>query len=103
MTYHAGRHFLQLFRTADLKAEYDTGTQLKYAMPQGLAAMVFRLNIWMDILMLGYLVDDKEIGLYKIAASLALLGGRSGLTRLLAARGLPCRALARAAKPSAQA
>ena len=28
--------------------------------------------------------------------ALALLGGRSGLTRLLAARGLPCQALARA-------
>ena len=37
--------------------------------------MVFRLNIWMDILMLGALAPDKEIGLYKIAASLALLGG----------------------------
>jgi O-antigen/teichoic acid export membrane protein len=71
----AWKHFSPMLRNKGLKAEYETGKILRYSFPQGLAAMVFRLNVWMDILMMGYLSEPSEIGLYKIAASIALIAG----------------------------
>ena len=62
--WHAFKHYRMLFEAKQIMPKYDLVTQLKYALPQGLAAMVFRLNIWMDILMLGYFTDVATVGLY---------------------------------------
>ena len=72
--WRARKHFKHLFQNT-IQPEYETKKILRYSFPQGLAAMVFRLNVWMDILMMGYLTTPEQIGLYKIAASLAILGG----------------------------
>ena len=71
----AWRHAGPLLADRELRAEYRVGELIRYSLPQGLAAMVFRLNLWIDILMLGYLTDDSEIGIYKIAAAISVIGG----------------------------
>ena len=37
--------------------------------------MVFRLTVWMDILMMGYYSTDEQLGIYRIASALAMIGG----------------------------
>jgi O-antigen/teichoic acid export membrane protein len=54
--------------------EYDLGAQLRYSIPQSLAAMTFRLTIWTDIIMIGIMSTDRELGLYRIASALAIMG-----------------------------
>lgn len=58
----------------NLPKEYNLGAQLRYSIPQSLAAMTFRLTIWMDIIMIGLLSTDRELGLYRIASALAIMG-----------------------------
>ncbi|MEC7987807.1 MAG: flippase [Myxococcota bacterium] len=53
---------------------YHTKELLQYSLPQSLAAMVFRLTIWMDIIMLGWLSSNDELGIYRIASALAVIG-----------------------------
>jgi O-antigen/teichoic acid export membrane protein len=68
------RHYGPLIQDRSLIARFSPLRQLSYSIPQGLMGIVFRLNTWMDVLMLGWLSTDREVGLYSIAASLALLG-----------------------------
>jgi O-antigen/teichoic acid export membrane protein len=68
------RHYGPLLRDRTLKASISVRRQLSYAVPQGLMGIVYRLNLWMDIMMLGWLASDREVGLFSVAASLALLG-----------------------------
>ena len=57
-----------------LPDDYSIKEQLQYSIPQSLAAMTFRLTIWMDIIMIGLLSTDRELGLYRIASALAIMG-----------------------------
>lgn len=54
--------------------QYNLREQLRYSIPQSLAAMTFRLTIWTDIIMIGILSTDRELGLYRIASALAIMG-----------------------------
>lgn len=55
--------------------ENDWGALLRYSVPLCFTALLFRLNLWMDIIMLGVLSDNTEVGLYKIMSALAMLAG----------------------------
>ena len=55
--------------------ENDWGALLRYSVPLCFTALLFRLNLWMDIIMLGVLSDSTEVGLYKIMSALAMLAG----------------------------
>ena len=57
-----------------LPNRYSLFEQLQYSIPQSLAAMAFRLTIWTDIIMLGFLSTERDLGLYRIAAALAMMG-----------------------------
>ena len=57
-----------------LPSAYSLSEQLRYSIPQSLAAMAFRLTIWTDIIMLGFLSTERDLGLYRIAAALAMMG-----------------------------
>jgi O-antigen/teichoic acid export membrane protein len=56
-------------------ASYEFGTLMRYAVPLSVTSMLFRLNLWMDIIMLGFLSDTTQVGLYKITSALAMLAG----------------------------
>ncbi len=68
------RRFGALIRDPQIKGVAEIRTWLSWSIPQSLAAVMFRLNMWMDILMLGWMASSAETGLYKVAASLAMLG-----------------------------
>ena len=69
------RRFKSLVQNDDIKPEYENKKVLQYSIPQGLAGMVFRLTVWMDILMMGYYSTDEQLGIYRIASALAMIGG----------------------------
>lgn len=68
------RRFKTLIQNQEIVPEYDNKKVLLYSIPQGLAGMVFRLTVWMDILMMGYYSTDEQLGIYRIASALAIIG-----------------------------
>lgn len=47
---------------------------LSYAVPQGFAFLTQRVAQWADILMLTWLATSEQVGLYRVAAALAVIG-----------------------------
>jgi len=70
----ARRHYAALLRDRAVKAIIEPGRVLAYSIPQSLTAGVFRLNQWMDVLMLTALATMADVGHYRVAASLAVIG-----------------------------
>ena len=68
------QHYGALLTDRSVTAKRELGTLLAFSIPQTLAAMVFRLNLRMDYLMLYALVGSEAVGLYAIAAGLATMG-----------------------------
>jgi len=71
---YAWRRFGPLLRDRTVPPTFELGKLLGYSFPQSLAASLFRVNLWMDILMLTWLAGEDETGIYKIASTIALLG-----------------------------
>lgn len=67
-------HVAPRLKDRAVKARFEVGTLLAYSIPQSLTMMVFRLVQWMDILMLSWLGTLEQVGLYRVAVSLALVG-----------------------------
>lgn len=67
------RHFGRLLLDTEQDSETGWGSFLRYSLPQSLAASVFRLNLWMDLLMLGWLAQMRDVGHYRLAVALAIL------------------------------
>ncbi|MDG1481108.1 MAG: oligosaccharide flippase family protein [Myxococcota bacterium] len=67
-------HYGALMRDRRIASLPEPGALLAFSIPQTLAAMVFRLNLRMDYLMLYSMVDSEAVGIYAIAAGLAVLG-----------------------------
>ncbi|MCB9730968.1 MAG: flippase [Deltaproteobacteria bacterium] len=57
-----------------LKPRWELGPLLAFSLPEGLSSMLFRVNQWTDTLMVGALATMDEVGLYRVAVSLAMLG-----------------------------
>ncbi|MEL6345111.1 MAG: flippase [Myxococcota bacterium] len=70
----AWRHYGRLLRDRTVQPIYALREQLKYSLPNGVMGIVSRLNLWMDIVMLGILSTESETGIYTVAASLATIG-----------------------------
>jgi O-antigen/teichoic acid export membrane protein len=70
----AWRHFGDVLGDRALKAHYAVTELLRFSIPQSLTAATFRLNLYMDALMLGLLSSHEQVGLYAAAASLASFG-----------------------------
>ena len=68
------RHYGGLLRDRALRPQIAIGKQLSYAIPQGLMGIVFRASMWMDIIMLGWLATDYDVGLYAPATALVAIG-----------------------------
>ena len=69
------KHYGYLFRDSTINRKVNYTELLKYSIPMAFSQLVFRLNAWMDILMLGWLMGNQDVGVYKIAVSLAMIGG----------------------------
>ena len=70
----AWKHFGDLFTDPDLPAVTDLSALLGYSIPMAFSQFVFRLNAWMDLLMLEWLTQNSsEVGIYRIAVSIAMI------------------------------
>lgn len=67
------RHYGGLLRDSSIHAHYELGTLFRYSIPQAFASLLFRVTQWADIVMLTALSSASEVGIYRIAASLALV------------------------------
>ncbi|HCH64929.1 MAG TPA: hypothetical protein DFR83_19140 [Deltaproteobacteria bacterium] len=70
----AWHHYAKLMRDRAIQPAWEPRTLLAFSIPQGLTAAAFRLNGYMDVLMLGFLATNTDVGIYKIAAGLAAFG-----------------------------
>ena len=70
----AWHHYASLLRDRAIQPAWEPRTLLAFSIPQGLTAAAFRLNGYMDVLMLGFLATNTDVGIYKIAAGLAAFG-----------------------------
>jgi len=67
-------HYKAILTNNQITPHFEMRKLLAFSVPQSLAAMVFRLNLRMDYLMLMWLSTSGEVGIYDIAAGLAILG-----------------------------
>lgn len=59
---------------ASAAMKLQVGALLRYSAPLSLADLVYRLNQWMDLLMLAALAAVADVGQYRVAVGIALLG-----------------------------
>lgn len=67
------KHFGPLFQNREIRPTFALKELLRYSIPMAFSQFVFRLNAWMDILMLGWLASNTDVGIYRIAVSLAMI------------------------------
>lgn len=70
----AWHHYGTLLRDRAIRPDWEPRKLLAFSIPQGLTAAAFRLNGYMDVLMLGVLATNADAGVYKVAAALAAFG-----------------------------
>ncbi|MCB9766074.1 MAG: flippase [Alphaproteobacteria bacterium] len=68
------RHFGALLTDRAVTARYALGRLYAFSLPEGLSSMLFRVNQWTDTLMVGMLATADDVGLYRVAVSLAMIG-----------------------------
>ena len=66
------RRFGSIISSSDVPFEWHFGEWLKFSLPQSMSEAAFRLNLYMDILMLGWLSSVYDVGLYTAAVSMSL-------------------------------
>lgn len=67
------RHFGPLLRDQAVKPVYELGQLLRYSVPQAFASLFFRITQWADVVMLTALSTSAQVGIYRVASSLALV------------------------------
>jgi O-antigen/teichoic acid export membrane protein len=67
-------HFGPLLRQHSVHPEWELGSLLRYALPQTFARVLYRANLWIDIVMLTYLATMADVGIYRVSVALAMLG-----------------------------
>jgi O-antigen/teichoic acid export membrane protein len=70
----AWRLFGPVLQDKRIKAERTLREMLAYSLPASFAHLLYRSNLWIDILMLTLLATAAEVGVYKVAVAMAMLG-----------------------------
>jgi O-antigen/teichoic acid export membrane protein len=68
------RQFGALLRDRTVRPAWELGQLLRYAVPQSFARVLYRANLWVDILMLTWLATMTDVGIYRVSVALAMLG-----------------------------
>ena len=66
--------FGPIIRDRTIRAERTLKEMLAYSIPASFAHVLYRSNLWVDILMLTWLATAAEVGVYKVAVAMAMLG-----------------------------
>lgn len=68
------RHFGGLMRDASIRAELELAPILRFSIPEALSSVLLRLTQWMDLLQLTVQSTSDQVGIYKVASALAMVG-----------------------------
>ena len=63
-----------LLKDAAIQAHTSFKSLFSYALPQSFARVLYRANLWIDILMLTALGTLADVGVYRVSVALAMLG-----------------------------
>lgn len=63
-----------LLTDRSVPAEVDLKALFAYALPQSFARILYRANLWVDILMLTALASLTDVGIYRVSVAIAMLG-----------------------------
>ena len=69
----AWKHFGRLVRDASVKPIFELRRMVAYSFPQSVPVVIYRLNIWMDIMMLMWLGTAEQVGVYRVAVGLVAM------------------------------
>jgi len=70
----AWRWFGPVLRDRTIQAEHRLREMLAYSLPSSFAHLLYQANLWIDILMLTWLATASDVGVYKVAVAMAMLG-----------------------------
>ena len=70
----AWRQFGATLMDRSIQAQRTLKEMLAYSLPASFAHLLYRSNLWIDILMLTWLATAAEVGVYKVAVAMAMLG-----------------------------
>jgi O-antigen/teichoic acid export membrane protein len=70
----AWRWFGPTIKDQTIQAEKTLKEMLAYSLPASFAHLLYRSNLWIDILMLTWLATATQVGVYKVAVAMAMLG-----------------------------
>ncbi len=68
------RRFGPVLLDRTIQAQRTLGEMLAYSLPASFGHLLYRSNLWVDILMLTWLSTAAEVGVYKVAVAMAMLG-----------------------------
>jgi O-antigen/teichoic acid export membrane protein len=68
------KHDGALITNRDLRSVFEWKALYSYAIPQSFARILYRANLWVDILMLTALATLTDVGIYRVSVALAMLG-----------------------------
>lgn len=63
-----------LLRDPTIEATRDVRGLLSFSLPQSLSKVLWQFNLWTDVLMLSWLSTAADVGIYRVALSIAMLG-----------------------------
>ncbi len=63
-----------LLRNKAVASKLELGELFRYALPQSFARVLYRANLWVDILMLTALATLADVGVYRVSVALAMIG-----------------------------
>jgi len=63
-----------LIKNASIEPVTEPRALFSYALPQSFARVLYRANLWVDILMLTALSSLVDVGVYRVSVALAMLG-----------------------------
>ena len=70
----AWKLFGPLLTDKAIAAQHSLREMLAYSLPASFAHLLYRSNLWIDILMLTWLTSASQVGVYKVAVAMAMLG-----------------------------
>ena len=68
------KHDGGLLTDKSVQAKFEWKPLYSYAIPQSFARILYRANLWVDILMLTALASLADVGVYRVSVALAMLG-----------------------------
>jgi O-antigen/teichoic acid export membrane protein len=70
----AWHQFRGLIADRTIRAQRDVPGLLSFSIPQSLSKVLWQFNLWTDVLMISWLATSEDVGIYRVALSIAMVG-----------------------------